>query len=113
MVDPELESALQAREKGQWNEAWAERYATEKDDAKLAYDEVSGFLDESRKRRTDELGRLRRTRAIMAMAVVLFAGLAVVAVYFALSASRARGKVRVLWLMVRVGRSCGVVDHGG
>jgi hypothetical protein len=60
LVDPELESALQARNKGRWNEAWAERYRTEKDGVRVAFGDVIRFLEESRKRRTDELDRLRR-----------------------------------------------------
>ena len=50
IVDPELESALQAREKGRWNEAWAERYRTEKDGAKWPYGEVIRFLEKSKQR---------------------------------------------------------------
>jgi WD40 repeat protein len=56
LVDPELASALRAREN--WNKAWAERYATRKHDVRLTYDEVIGFLDESQKRSRDTLSRL-------------------------------------------------------
>ena len=90
VVDPELESALQAREKGRWNEAWAERYAGAKDGGKLRYREVFRFLDESKQRRSDELARLRRGRALVALAAILFAGLFAVATYLWLSARAAR-----------------------
>ncbi len=95
VVDPELESALQARDKGRWNEAWAERYATEKDGVKLPYRDVIRFLEESKQRRSDELARLRRTRALIALAAVLFAGLFVVATYLWLSAREAHQQALV------------------
>ncbi len=84
LVDPALESALQARENGRWNEAWAMRYRTERPCL-----EVLGLLDESKKRRRDELARLRRTRAMVAAAAVLFAGLFVLATFFWFSAREA------------------------
>ncbi len=90
VVDPELESALQAREKGRWNEAWAERYAVERDGRRLAYGDVIRFLEESRQRRSHELARLRRTRALVAAAAILFAGLFAVATYLWLSTREAR-----------------------
>ena len=90
VVDPELESALRAREKGRWNEVWAERYAAEKDGVKLAYGDVIGFLEESRQRRSDELARLRRTRTLVALAAFVFAGLFAFATYLWLSAKEAR-----------------------
>src|ERR1039458_2270338 len=92
VVDPELESALQARVKGRWNEAWAERYAGAKDGGKLRYRDVIRFLEESRQRRSDELARLRRGRAFVAFAAILFAGLFAFATYLWLSAREARRK---------------------
>ena len=90
LVDPELESALQARDKGRWNEAWAERYQTEKDGVRLAYGNVIRFMEESRKRRNDELDRLRRTRVIVVTIAVVFAALFLFASYFWWSAGQAR-----------------------
>ena len=90
LVDPALESALQAREKGRWNEAWAERYRIESGGRNVGYGDLIRFLDESRKRRSDAVARLRRTRALVAAAAVLFAALAIVATYFGLSARKAR-----------------------
>jgi hypothetical protein len=43
LVDPELDLALEARRHGQWNEAWAQRYAS----SGLTYNDVVGFLDQS------------------------------------------------------------------
>lgn len=88
LVDPAFESALEAREKGRWSAAWAERYAKKEGD-KQSYGEVIAFLEESRKRRGAEK-RLRRARAIVAMAAFLFAALALASTYFALSARQAR-----------------------
>jgi len=87
LVDPALESALEAREEGRWNAAWAERYA-KRDGERPAYGDVIRFLEESRKRRSDEFTRLRRTRAIVVAAAFLFAALAVAASWFWWSAKR-------------------------
>src|ERR1035441_5522879 len=38
LVDPELEAALQIRDKGRWNEVWAERYAIGSAGTKLPYE---------------------------------------------------------------------------
>lgn len=95
LVEGELESALQARKNGCWNEVWAERYVTEKDGSKLAYGGVVGFLDESMLRRNAELKRLGRNRALTAAAAVLFAVLAIAASYFAWSASLSTGAAEV------------------
>ena len=99
LVDPELESALQARKHGCWNEVWAERYATEKDGRKLAYGDVVDFLEESKRRRSAELERLRHTRALTAAAAVLFAVLAIAASYFGWSAGEARARTESLRLV--------------
>jgi len=81
VVDPELESALQAREKGRWNEAWAERYAKAKEGIAIPYAEVIGFLDKSKQRRSDELAKARRIQAAVALAAIIFAGLSLFAGY--------------------------------
>ena len=99
IVDPELESALQAREKGCWNEAWAERYAAEKEGVKPAYADVIHFLEESKQRRRDELTRVRRNYALVALAAVLFAGLFAVSTYLWLSARAARQQALVRQLV--------------
>jgi WD40 repeat protein len=90
LTGPELESALEARAAGRWNEVWAVRYATERDGVRPAYSEVMRCLEESRKRRSDEVARLRRTRAIVAVAAILFAALSAFATYFWWSARDAR-----------------------
>jgi hypothetical protein len=46
-VDPELELALQAKERGHWNEVWAQRYAS----PGITYDEVARFLEDSKRAR--------------------------------------------------------------
>jgi phospholipase C len=89
LVDPELQSAVQAQAKGRWNEPWAERYRTEQDGIRPAYADVIRFLEDSRKRRSDEISRLRRTRVIVAVVAVLFAALSVCATYFWLTARKA------------------------
>jgi WD40 repeat protein len=81
LVNPALESALEARRKGRWNAAWAERYA-KSESVRPAYSDVIRFLEESWKRRGDELTRLRRTRALVVVAALLFACLAVAASWF-------------------------------
>ena len=68
IVDPELESALQAREKGRWNEAWAERYVTEKEGVKLAYGEVIRFLEASERRRSDAVRQAKEAAEAAAQA---------------------------------------------
>src|SRR5215469_13409419 len=87
LVDPALESALEARQEGRWNAAWAERYG-KRDGERPAYGDVNRFLEESRKRRSDEYTRLRRTRAIVVAAAFLFAALAIAASWFWWSARR-------------------------
>lgn len=64
LVDPELEFALQAREKGRWNKAWAERYRANKKGVRLTYEDVIYFLDASRKERDDKQARSRQIRAV-------------------------------------------------
>jgi WD40 repeat protein/energy-coupling factor transporter ATP-binding protein EcfA2 len=88
IADPELESALQAREKGRWNEAWAARYTT----AKVPYPDVIRFLDSSKQRRTDELARARRNQIAVAIAAIVFAGLSAFAGYSYFSAKKAQGQ---------------------
>ena len=82
LVDPELQSALQARDMGRWNEVWAKRYQAESDGIRPAYGDVIRFLDESKKKRSGELARLQRTRVIIAATAVLFAALFLLATYF-------------------------------
>ena len=43
LVEPELDLALQARQHGRWNEAWAQRYVS----SSLTYNDVVDFLEES------------------------------------------------------------------
>jgi hypothetical protein len=58
----ELSLALRARERGEWHEAWASRYVTERDGRHPPFTSVIRFLEESKRRREDELSRLRRDR---------------------------------------------------
>jgi roadblock/LC7 domain-containing protein len=87
LVDPALESAHEAREQGRWNAMWAERYA-KRDGVRPPYGDVIRFLEESRKRRSDQLTRLRHTRAIVVVTAFLFAALAIAASWFWWSAKR-------------------------
>jgi WD40 repeat protein len=88
IADPELESALQAREKGLWNEAWALRYAT----TKVPYLDVVRFLDSSKQRRSDEMTRARRNQVVVAIAAIVFAGLSAFSGYSYFSAKKAQGQ---------------------
>jgi CHASE3 domain sensor protein len=48
LVNPALESVMQARKDAHWNKAWSDRYAKKKDDLRLvAYSDVVSFLEES------------------------------------------------------------------
>jgi len=82
LVDPQLESALQARKKGRWNEPWSNSYAVKKDGARqVAYENVTGLLKKSVKRRN-------RTRTIVAAVAIVLVALAATATRFWWSAQR-------------------------
>ncbi len=85
VIDPELESALQAREKGRWNEAWASRYAA----TKVSYADVLRFLDASKQRRRTELARSRRRQWLFGLAALVSAALSLFATDLWLSSREA------------------------
>src|SRR5947209_16743904 len=91
LANTELDAALDARRNGQWTEPWAIRYSKERNPS---FKEVIEFLHESQRHRSDELKRLRRTRAIVAVAAILFAILAAAAGYFWWSAKTKAGEAR-------------------
>jgi hypothetical protein len=76
----ELATALDVRAAAEWNAAWAIRYARK--ESGVAFEEVNGFLDRSRKAEADELARLRRNRRIVVAVAIVFAMLAGAASYF-------------------------------
>jgi hypothetical protein len=55
LVDPELDLALQAQQRGRWNKAWAERYVTPRGWSSLTYSDVVSFLEESSRERNGGL----------------------------------------------------------
>jgi len=59
LVDPELALAMRARDTGNWNPAWAKRYATEKQGVRFTYADINQFLDDSLARARSALSELR------------------------------------------------------
>jgi hypothetical protein len=79
LAGAELETALAAIRQGLWTERWASRYS---DPSTPSFESVIYFLEESERHRLIELNRLRKTRAAIAIAAIVFAILAAAAGYF-------------------------------
>jgi conflict system STAND superfamily ATPase len=82
LVGLELEAALRARELGNWNTAWAVRYA-DGERAAVSFRDVDQFLDDSEKQRRDAVSRLRKRQALTMAVAIVFAFLAVAAYHYA------------------------------
>jgi hypothetical protein len=49
LIDQELQLALNAQREGRWNEAWAQRYVTQRECSSLTYTDVVAFVEESKR----------------------------------------------------------------
>jgi hypothetical protein len=77
LMDDELTAALNARERGRWNEAWSRRYAG---DDGLEFADVTGLLEASRQQHLEAKRKARRRWWGLIATTVAFAVLAITVV---------------------------------
>lgn len=90
----ELDVVAKVRAQGQWNEAWAERYRTEKNGIKPTYGEVIQYLDASQKKLLLQRKRRKQLTVLAVVLALFFAALAAATGYFWWSAKQAQTKAQ-------------------